>query len=157
MKLFSQTTLDYKTFRNATILLAILIIPMSYIHETGHAIVCASQGNEFKIGFSVNGGSLVCLGQLENPVLFYAFGGIFAAIVALMPLTKFDWIKKNIPNAMINIMDQFHPDSYTNPNSDKYNSRYEDLSVFTKPEEIQNAFFYAKKFNLNFDTATFDW
>jgi len=95
MKLFSQATLDFKTFRNATILLAILIIPMSYIHETGHAIVCASQGNEFKIGLGVNGGSLVCLGQLENPVLFYAFGGIFAAIVALIPLIKFDWIKKN--------------------------------------------------------------
>ena len=95
MKLFSQTTLDYKTFQNATILLVILIIPMSYIHETGHAIICSVEENEFNLSVGINGGSLVCLGELENKILFYSFGGLFAMLVALSPFVNFTWMKEN--------------------------------------------------------------
>jgi len=69
--------IDYDILKKATILMIILIIPMSYVHEVGHAIICSLENNEFHISVGVNGGSLVCIGNLENKVMFYAFGGFF--------------------------------------------------------------------------------
>ena len=87
-----KTKLDYKIIRNATIVLIVFIIPMSYSHEIGHAIICASEGNLFQINMSLNNASLVCLGTLENIELFYVFGGFFAMSLALIPFVKYSWM-----------------------------------------------------------------
>ena len=86
---------NYDILKKASLLMIILIIPMSYVHETGHAIICSLEENEFHLAVGINGGSLVCLGGLENKILFYAFGGLFATLVALAPLVNFRWMKKN--------------------------------------------------------------
>jgi len=88
-------TIDYDILKKATILMIILIIPMSYVHEIGHAIICSLEENEFHISVGVNGGSIVCIGQLENKILFYAFGGFFVTMVSLIPLTNYSWVKRN--------------------------------------------------------------
>jgi len=87
--------IDYDILKKATILMIILIIPLSYVHETGHAIICTVEENEFHLSVGINGGSLVCLGELENKILFYSFGGLFAMLVALSPFVNFTWMKEN--------------------------------------------------------------
>lgn len=88
----SKRKLDYKIIRNATIVLIVFIIPMSYFHEIGHAIICASEGNSFQINMSFTNASLVCLGTLENSELFYVFGGFFAMTITLIPFVKYSWM-----------------------------------------------------------------
>ena len=91
----SNQKLDFKVLRNATIVLILCIIPMSYVHEIGHAIICVSEGNYFQISMGVDNASLICLGTVENTVLFYAFGGFFAMGIALVPFVKFSWMKNH--------------------------------------------------------------
>ncbi len=67
-----------------------------------------------------------------------------------------DWIADNILDTPVNIMDQYHPDSFTKKGTTQYNPRYEDISRHPTREEIENVFYYAKQKNINFHGATFD-
>ena len=91
----SNQKLDFKLVRNATIVLIVCILPMSYAHEIGHAIICVSEGNYFQIHMGVDNASLVCLGTISNSELFYFFGGFFATIIALVPFAKYTWMKNH--------------------------------------------------------------
>lgn len=95
--------------------------------------------------------------------IIYDWGEDFSIRHLIMPnhvecCTKpvLKWIQENTPHALVNIMDQYHPDSFTNPNSPEYNPRYEDLSRFPTQEEIQDSYLYAKELHLNFEAITFE-
>ena len=66
------------------------------------------------------------------------------------------WIEDNIPGTPVNIMDQYHPDSFTKKGTSQYNPRYEDISRHPTREEIQQVFDYARDIGINFVGATFD-
>ena len=67
-----------------------------------------------------------------------------------------DWIIEKIPETPVNIMDQYHPDSFTNKASPNYNKRYEDICSYPSSDEIQNVLLYALELGIDFKGTTFD-
>ena len=99
----------------------------------------------------------------RNHTLLEKWGENYAIRHLIMPnhvecCTKpvFEWIKQHLNNALVNVMDQYHPDSFTNPRSSQYNPRYEDLNRMPTEEEISQALALAKSMGLNYRAATFD-
>ena len=42
------------------------IIPLSYVHELGHGYVCMMEGYDFDIQLGLDGGRMVCHGEIEK-------------------------------------------------------------------------------------------
>ncbi|MHA2101395.1 MAG: 4Fe-4S cluster-binding domain-containing protein, partial [Candidatus Kariarchaeaceae archaeon] len=68
----------------------------------------------------------------RNHKLIYSWGENMAIRHLIMPNHVeccsepiMDWIRKEIPQTPVNIMDQYHPDSFAKKGSPKYNNRYE--------------------------------
>ena len=70
------------------------IIPLSYVHELGHGYICMMEGYEFDIELGVDGGRMICYGEVENQILFRAIGGILAGTAAIIPLIAFRQIRR---------------------------------------------------------------
>jgi putative pyruvate formate lyase activating enzyme len=68
----------------------------------------------------------------------------------------FDWIAEHMPDAPVNVMDQYHPDNFCDPESAKYRPQYEELSRRLAFREFEQACGYARKRKLNFETITFE-
>ena len=95
MKIALEPKIDFKIARNATVLLILLVIPMSIIHETGHGLICEIEGNQSQISIGLTNSSLICFGEITNEFAFYVSGGLFAMGVSLLPFFKISWIKNN--------------------------------------------------------------
>lgn len=67
-----------------------------------------------------------------------------------------DWIDDEISDTPVNIMDQYHPDSFARKGTSAYNPRYEDISRYPTKDEIETVFYYANEKGINFQGATFD-
>ena len=72
----------------------VCIIPLSYVHELGHSYICMMEGYTFDIELSLNGGRMICHGEVENDILFRAAGGVLAGTAAIIPLVAFRQIRK---------------------------------------------------------------
>ncbi len=72
----------------------VCIIPLSYVHELGHSYICMMEGYTFDIELSLDGGRMVCHGEVENQILFRAAGGVLAGTAAIIPLVAFRQIRK---------------------------------------------------------------
>ena len=72
-----------KTIILAIVVLVVLIIPFSIIHEFSHALVCHLEGHsyEVKVGIYVPS-SMICVGNVTNIDAFRAAGGVIAATIA---------------------------------------------------------------------------
>ena len=70
----------------------VCIIPLSYVHELGHSYICMMEGYSFDIQLGIDGGRMVCHGEVENQILFRAAGGVLAGTAALIPLIAFSQI-----------------------------------------------------------------
>ncbi|MGH9882100.1 MAG: radical SAM protein, partial [Pyrinomonadaceae bacterium] len=51
-----------------------------------------------------------------------------------------EWIAENMPDAPVNIMDQYHPDNFCDPRSPKYRKEYVQISRRSTRQEILEAF-----------------
>ena len=67
-----------------------------------------------------------------------------------------DWIQKNIPRALVNLMAQYHPEYYSDPSSPLFSDRYEDISRRVSRDEVLQVYEYAKQRRINFEAITFD-
>jgi putative pyruvate formate lyase activating enzyme len=67
-----------------------------------------------------------------------------------------EWIAENMPDAPVNIMDQYHPDNFCDPRSPKYRKEYVQISRRSTRQEILEAFGYAKDFGLNFESLSYE-
>ena len=76
------------------IIFFVSIIPLSYVHELGHSYICMMEGYDFDIELGVDGGRMVCHGEVENQILFRAIGGVLAGTAAIIPLVAFRQIRK---------------------------------------------------------------
>ena len=76
------------------IIFFISIIPLSYVHELGHSYICMMEGYDFDIELGVDGGRMVCHGEVENQILFRAIGGVLAGTASIIPLVAFRQIRK---------------------------------------------------------------
>ena len=82
----SQTKYVKKLNRKRVLICMIVffaLLPVfSYLHETGHALVCIADGNEAEISVDfVNGGTTLCHGDVSNLFAYKISGGLLAGIV----------------------------------------------------------------------------
>lgn len=68
----------------------------------------------------------------------------------------FEWLHNNIPDALINVMDQYHPDCYANTKNPMYREKYNEISRYVTTEEIIKAYTLAKYYKLHFEELTFE-
>lgn len=71
-------------------------------------------------------------------------------------LPIFKWIKANTPQALLNIMGQYHPDNYCNPDHPAFEPKYLELTRKITRKELITAFSYADRLKLNYRPLTFD-
>ncbi|MBI3926830.1 MAG: hypothetical protein HY319_14940 [Armatimonadetes bacterium] len=67
-----------------------------------------------------------------------------------------DWIEKNIPEAPVNLVDQYHPDTFCDPRSPRYQENYAELSRRCAPEEILSSHRHAGRLGLRFRPITYE-
>ncbi|HLE67581.1 MAG TPA: hypothetical protein VI730_10565, partial [Burkholderiales bacterium] len=67
-----------------------------------------------------------------------------------------DWIAGNMPEAPVNIMDQYHPDNYCDPSDPKFMERYRPLARRPRREEILAAFRHAKQRGIRFEDLSYE-
>ncbi len=85
--------LDRRMILLSVVLYIGLGIPISLLHETGHAYVCASNGYDYRIWVDFTGGHLQCFGRLDDNFVYNAMGGLFglagsAALVIVFFATR---------------------------------------------------------------------
>ena len=71
----------------------VLLPVFSYLHEAGHALVCAADGNEPEISIDVfSGGTTLCHGDITNPFAYKIAGGLLAGIIGTtVGIVLFRW------------------------------------------------------------------
>ncbi len=67
-----------------------------------------------------------------------------------------DWIAANMPEAPVNIMDQYHPDNFCDPGNAKYDSRHAGLARRPTGDELRSSFARAAALGLKFETISFE-
>jgi len=99
----------------------------------------------------------------ENHRLIYSWGEDIIIRHLIMPghlecCTKpvLKWIAENMPETPVNIMDQYHPDAYCNPDDPRFDRRYADMARYPARDEILEAYRYAERLGLNFEEITFE-
>ncbi len=70
-----------------------LSIPVSLLHEMGHAFVCSASGFDYRIWVDATGGHMICFGVVQGDFAYNAMGGVFglagsAAIIIVWLLAK---------------------------------------------------------------------
>jgi putative pyruvate formate lyase activating enzyme len=66
------------------------------------------------------------------------------------------WIAEHMPDVPVNVMDQYHPDTFCDPRSQKYRPQYAELARCCTGEEIRSAYRHARARGLNFAGITFE-
>jgi putative pyruvate formate lyase activating enzyme len=66
------------------------------------------------------------------------------------------WIAEHTPQALVNVMDQYHPDYACDPYSPQYDPRYRDMARRPYAREIREAYAYARELGLRFEDITFE-
>jgi putative pyruvate formate lyase activating enzyme len=66
------------------------------------------------------------------------------------------WVAENMPDAPVNIMDQYHPDNFCEPGHPKFNDKYRDLARRSSREEILQAFRYGKELGIRFESLSYE-
>ena len=67
-----------------------------------------------------------------------------------------EWIADHMPQVLVNVMDQYHPDYACDRYSPAYDPRYKEVSRIPYAEEIQRAYEYARELGLRFEDVTFE-
>lgn len=78
--------LNSTVLKRSTILLVVLILPFNAVHEVGHLIPCVMNGGQGTFVVGIIASQATC-SILQNSLVFAFAGGLFATLVALMPLT----------------------------------------------------------------------
>jgi len=74
--------LDRKRVLICLLIFFALLPVFSYIHETGHALVCIVDGNEAEISVDIfSGGTTLCHGDVSNLFAYKISGGLLAGII----------------------------------------------------------------------------
>ena len=99
-------------------------------------------------------------GNLE---LIHSWGEDFTIRHLVMPnhvecctLPVLKWVAENMPDAPVNIMDQYHPDTFCDPAGPKFNLKYRDLARRASRDEILQAFRYGKELGIRFESLSYE-
>lgn len=99
----------------------------------------------------------------RNHRLIYEWGGDLVIRHLIMPnhiecCTKpvLGWIAKNMPSALVNIMDQYHPDYACDSPLPTYDPKYKEISRCPTDDEIEESYNYARKLGLRFELISLE-
>jgi putative pyruvate formate lyase activating enzyme len=67
-----------------------------------------------------------------------------------------DWVAQRVPAAPVNVMAQFHPDNFCDPESGKYREKYADIGRRPLSVELDHSWGRARDLGLHFETVTFE-
>jgi putative pyruvate formate lyase activating enzyme len=67
-----------------------------------------------------------------------------------------DWIAQRVSAAPVNVMAQFHPDNFCDPESAKYRDKYSNIARRPSPVELNRSWRRARELGLQFGAATFE-
>jgi putative pyruvate formate lyase activating enzyme len=67
-----------------------------------------------------------------------------------------DWIAEHTPDLPVNVMDQYHPDTFCDPASTRYDAKYAGIARRPTAAEIEAAYRHAKLRGLAFESITFE-
>ena len=97
----------------------------------------------------------------ENLALIHRWGEDFTIRHLVMPnhvecctYPVLDWIAETMPDVPVNIMDQYHPDTYTDPCNPRYEARYADIARRLTGDEVRDSYRYAERLGLKYETIT---
>ena len=65
-----------------------------------------------------------------------------------------EWLSEVMPKSPVNIMDQYHPDMFTDPSNPRYEARYEELARRPRREEVRRSYEIARALGLPYETVT---
>ena len=71
-----------------------------------------------------------------------------------LPVLK--WVAENMPEAPVNIMDQYHPDTFCDPASPRFSPKYRDLARRATRDEILQAFHYGRELGIRFESLSYE-
>lgn len=99
----------------------------------------------------------------HNLLLLRGWGEDFTIRHLIMPghvecctAPALDWIATQMPEAPVNIMDQYHPDNYCAPGDPKFMERYRPLARRPHREEILAAYRHARQRGLRFESLSYE-
>ncbi len=99
----------------------------------------------------------------DNIKQIYDWGEDFTIRHLVMPnhvecctLPVLQWIAETMPDAPVNIMDQYHPDNCCDPCGAKYDRKYEEIARRPTSQEVLQAFRYAKELGLRFESLSYE-
>ncbi|MBI2296375.1 MAG: pyruvate formate lyase activating enzyme [Betaproteobacteria bacterium] len=99
----------------------------------------------------------------ENLKLIHDWGEDFTIRHLVMPnhvecctAPVLKWVAEHMPDAPVNIMDQYHPDNFCDPGHAKFNEKYRDLARRATREEIRQAFRYGKELGIRFESLSYE-
>ncbi|MBI4207886.1 MAG: radical SAM protein [Betaproteobacteria bacterium] len=97
----------------------------------------------------------------ENLRLVHEWGEEFTIRHLVMPnhvecctAPVLKWVAENMPDAPVNIMDQYHPDNFCDPGNPKFNSKYQDLTRRITRDELRQAFRYGRELGIRFESLS---
>lgn len=67
-----------------------------------------------------------------------------------------DWVARHIPEAPVNVMDQYHPDTFCDPRSPRYQEKYAEISRRPTSDEVIAAFRYAEQKGVRYQAVTYE-
>lgn len=75
-----RTHLDRLVIQWSVILYIALLMPISLLHEAGHALVCSSEGFGYSLWLDWTGGHTLCSGTPANATEYGIMGGVFGLL-----------------------------------------------------------------------------
>ena len=67
-----------------------------------------------------------------------------------------DWVAEVMPEAQVNIMDQYRPENFCEPASAKYQARYAAIARRPRQGEVRAAYERARRLGVNFEALTYE-
>jgi putative pyruvate formate lyase activating enzyme len=67
-----------------------------------------------------------------------------------------EWIAEHVSAAPVNVMEQFHPDNFCDPASDKYREKYDEIARRPTHAELHASSERARELGLKFETTRFE-
>ena len=64
------------------------------------------------------------------------------------------WLAENMPDVPVNIMDQYRPDTFCDPQSARYDAKYAEIARRPTRREVQQAFDYARELGLRYQSLS---
>lgn len=101
MAALTSTRLDRRVIRWSVILYIALIVPISLLHESGHALVCSASGFGYSMWIDGTGGHTVCDAVPRNSVAYGAMGGIFGLLGSFTMIGLWAATKKKHPALLV--------------------------------------------------------